>query len=343
MKSCIIFVIPNSKSEGAQNFFRKLFSTIDYQDKHLIIEEKKGLLKNILLINKLRKSSNLTLITTVNSNKLGLIFKCLFPNTQLIARLGNTISQEIELATLKYYIHKFFYFCLIFLSDSFIFQSDYMKKDFIEFFKFKKFKNFNVIHNGTNIIYDLSRPKKSLMSQNIVNFLLVGSFKPQKGYEIFIEALAILDDSIKEKSHFHICGDGAGLQGFQKRVQELNLENHISCYGDVTPNSFYQEADVYILPSRFEGFSNSLIEALSFGLPSIVSDGPGANKEVIIENLNGILFKNLDAKDLKKKINFMHQNYTSFSAQQIQHDANTRFSINKISSQYKEMIKSKKI
>ena len=235
-------------------------------------------------------------------------------------------------------MHKFFYFCLISLSHHFIFQSTYMKKDFIEFFKFRNRDNFQIIYNGTNTFNDNNLSTTNNFSREVINFLLVGSFKPQKGYDIFLDSLEMIDHKIQIKSHFHVCGDGDGLNSFKQKIEALGLQNHITFYGNVWPDPYYEEADIYILPSKFEGFSNSLIEALSFGLPSIVSDGPGANKEVIIENLNGIFFKNLDSKDLSKKIVFMHKNFKAFSPIKIRQDTNLRFSITQIASQYQKII-----
>lgn len=338
MSNCIVFLIPNSKNEGAQNFFRKLFHEINHQNKFLIIEENLNFFKNIQLIYRISHSSKLTLVTTVNSNKFGLIYKCLFPKTKLIARLGNTISQEIRPFSAKYFIHKFFYNCLVYLSSTFIFQSNYMKKDFLNFFKFRNRDNLLVIHNGTNILSEPHSSKNDHMSKDVINFLLVGSFKPQKGYDIFLDSLVMLDHQIHSKCHFFICGDGEGLDSFQQKIKELDLQKNITFYGNVWPDPYYEKADIYILPSKFEGFSNSLIEALSFGLPSIVSDCPGANKEVIIENFNGVFFKNLDSKDLGKKIIYMFHNFKSFSSIKIRQDINSRFSITQIASEYQKII-----
>ena len=60
-------------------------------------------------------------------------------------------------------------------------------------------------------------------------------------------------------------------------------------------------ADVYISPSHVDGSSVSLMEALACGLPCLVSDIP-ANKEWVVENENGWLFRDGDAEHLAQKI-----------------------------------------
>ena len=64
---------------------------------------------------------------------------------------------------------------------------------------------------------------------------------------------------------------------------------------------WYHMADLYISPSHVDGSSVSLMEALACGLPCLVSDIP-ANKEWILENENGWLFRDGDADDLARKI-----------------------------------------
>lgn len=64
---------------------------------------------------------------------------------------------------------------------------------------------------------------------------------------------------------------------------------------------WYHLADLYISPSHVDGSSVSLMEALACGLPCLVSDIP-ANKEWVVENENGWLFRDGDADHLAEKI-----------------------------------------
>jgi glycosyltransferase involved in cell wall biosynthesis len=64
---------------------------------------------------------------------------------------------------------------------------------------------------------------------------------------------------------------------------------------------WYHMADLYISPSHVDGSSVSLMEALACGLPCLVSDIP-ANKEWVIENENGWLFRDGDVDQLAEKV-----------------------------------------
>lgn len=336
-----VFIIPDSKKHGAQNFFRRLHENFDSKNKMLVIEEKSSFIQNFFLLSKLSKDNKLKLTTTVNSNKLGLVFKIFHPTTTLISRLGNTISQEINRYTVKFFIHKFFYLLLTIFSKKIVFQSELMKKDFINFFNFHKSINkYLVIHNGVDSAAenDILMPDLiQAINLSKINFLLVGSFKHQKGYDIFFSALDCLDNALAKKIHFHVCGAGDEFEYFQKLLSNSKYQEIVTLHGELDPSFFYQHCNAYLLPSRYEGFSNSLIEALSYGLPAIVADCPSANREVIEENFNGIFFVNENYQDLHRKINYMSENHAQFDQGLIKQDVKNRFSISVIASIYKDL------
>jgi len=332
-----VFIIPNHKLEGAQNFFRRLYEEIAIENKYLFIEEGSNLLKNIIKLNKLNEKKEFNIFTTVNSNKLGLIYKILYPSSNLIMRLGNTISLEIRKYSIKYYFHKLFYFVSIKKCSKFIFQSRVMKDDFLNFFKFKNSDKFLIIHNGIPNILKMHN-ENYIIPNNKVNFLLVGTFKKQKGYDIFFACLEHLSNDLKNRIHFHVCGSGNNFQDFKSKLVSHKFDSFVSLYGHISPSFFYSKCDVYILPSRFEGFSNSLVEALGFGMPAIVSDCPSANREVIKEKFNGVFFENLNSSDLAQKIELMTIQYKKFSKDDIIADTLKRFSISKVSSKYLSLI-----
>ncbi len=340
-KNFYLFVIPDSKNHGAQNFFRRLHQNFDSKNKMLLIEDQRSFIENFFLLNNLSKNKKLKLITTVNSNKLGLLYKIFNRKIDLIARLGNTVSQEIKKKTLKFILHKIFYYLLILFSKKIIFQSKLMKNDFINFFNFENYlEKFTVINNGVSIP-DQNSVNYKINSRSFkrskLNFLLVGSFKHQKGYDIFFDSLNYLEGCLIEKIHFHICGAGEKFNYFKSILINSKYEKIVTMHGEVKPENFYNDSNVYLLPSRFEGFSNSLIEALSFGLPAIVADCPSANREVISDNFNGVFFSNENSKDLANKIKYMEENHAQFKKELIIEDVIRRFSINVIASLYKKL------
>lgn len=335
----IVFIIPNDKNHGAQNFFKRLFKEFPHKNKIFFKESDfKGFFSKFYFIFKTTKKPNTVLFTTVNSNVIGLLIKIFLPKIKLITRLGNTISQELERNSLGYFKHKFFYMLLSEFSDAVIFQSSLMKNDFLNFFSFNDKQSFFVIHNGVEVqeITSLNIKAKKVDSSKVI-FLLVGTFKFQKGYDIFFEALKLLKPETKLKVRFIICGDGPLFDEFKKMSASLKGLD-VSFEGMVDPSSYYLGSDVYISCSRYEGFSNSIIEALSFGLPCIVSNCPSSNEEVISKD-NGIFFQNENPIDLASKIELMHANFTKFNKEKIIEAFTRDFSIKSIAEEYINLIK----
>ena len=328
-----IFLIPNHDNHGAQNFMKRLFESLPVNDKNFFIEDDFTFFELFFLIRRAAKNKRTVIISTVNSNILGLFLKIFSRQVFLISRLGNTISRELSKNTFKYFVHKIFYLLLIKYSNAMIFQSIDMKNDFINFFEVKDTNNLHIIHNGidSNQFYY----KENIRSGDKVKFLLVGTFKAQKGYDIFFSSFKYLPSHITENSQFRICGNGDLLKNFKQYA--LSLKNaDINFEGMVDPKKFYPKADIFLSCSRFEGFSNALIEALSFGTPCIVSDCPSANREVI-NNSNGIFFENENPSDLAEKICYMYENFKGFNRQKISSDTIETFNIKKISNQYLDL------
>ena len=97
----------------------------------------------------------------------------------------------------------------------------------------------------------------------------------RKGVFETLMALSIL----KERTEFDfewvvVGGFGDGVEKLRERVKALNLEDHVSIYLDISQEEkreWYFKSDLYIQPSWCEGFGNAVLEAMSNGLPALVS------------------------------------------------------------------------
>lgn len=99
-----------------------------------------------------------------------------------------------------------------------------------------------------------------------------------------------------------IVGDGPDKEALQNICMTLNLK--VDFLGEKSRSEIQQlfsTTKIFCLPSKYEGMSHALLEAMSAGIPVIASDIE-ANKEVIKDNIDGLLFKVGDAKDLSQKI-----------------------------------------
>ena len=131
--------------------------------------------------------------------------------------------------------------------------------------------------------------------------LSVGRLVYQKAHEYLISAMP---DVLKQVSNVKvaICGDGVLRQNLEMQIQSLRLEEQIKLLGmqsDVT--KYLVAADVFVLPSRWEGLPIALLEAMSASLPVIATRVEGVD-EVVEEGVHGILVKPESTEELVKAI-----------------------------------------
>lgn len=134
-------------------------------------------------------------------------------------------------------------------------------------------------------------------------YLTVARFDFPKGYDILINAIKILKDKKMLKNKlFLFVGDGELIDKMKNLVDEFELNENIIFMGKRTDvYELMKSADCFILPSRWEGFPITLIEAMACNLPIIASNTYG-NRTVKLLEQNINLFDNLDSLDLSKKI-----------------------------------------
>lgn len=91
------------------------------------------------------------------------------------------------------------------------------------------------------------------------------------------------------KIEYNIIGSGSEETTLRKEVENLNLNNEVNFLGFISnPYPFLLKSDLYLLNSFTEGFSNSLVEAMYSGTPS-VSSKSGSAEEIINHGKNGWL------------------------------------------------------
>lgn len=120
-------------------------------------------------------------------------------------------------------------------------------------------------------------------------FLAVGRIVHQKGYDILIKAFAKGGDRLAGW-RIVFLGEGPERKNLEKLAQELGVAERIEWHGHVSdPFAYYRAAAVFMLTSRYEGMPNALLEAMSCGLPSIVSDASPGPLEIIEHEKTGLV------------------------------------------------------
>lgn len=123
-----------------------------------------------------------------------------------------------------------------------------------------------------------------------VRFLYVGRFVALKGHSTLIESFAeVIKTGANAK--LHLAGDGPDWGACNQLVHRLGLQNHVVFHGRVAHESMpaiYQQMDVYVSPSQFEGLPVTFLEAMACGLPII--SGRIRAVQGILDNSNSVLF-----------------------------------------------------
>lgn len=136
----------------------------------------------------------------------------------------------------------------------------------------------------------------------------------KKGQDILLDALTL----IKDKCNFKCMFAGAPAKGKQEEFMILkdrakndfqNDRCEVNFIGGITDvEGFLEKIDLFVLPSRFEGFGISLVEAMSMGIPCISSDINGP-REIIGNNKRGYLFESGSSEKLADSILYVMNNY----------------------------------
>ncbi len=193
----------------------------------------------------------------------------------------------------------------------------------------KRFKRYNahynrkfaVIYNGVDTINlrrddgkrAVYRAELGLKKEEIL-FGLVGNLIRRKGQAFFLKSLTVAlrsETSLPCKVLLIGHADDADYYSELKAfVRYHKIEDKVifkSFEKDI--NKIFSGIDVLVLPSQSEGFSRSIIEAMSFGLPILASD-IAEIKEAVTPDINGILteYKNIDAMSVAI-LKFVHQSY----------------------------------
>lgn len=118
-----------------------------------------------------------------------------------------------------------------------------------------------------------SRPPARSGSVGPIRMVTVGRLVPGKGVDVLISACARLAQRGYD-FHLEIVGDGPERATLERATRDAGLKPSIVFAGTVAPSDIagkLSASDLFVLPSRFEGMSGSLLEAFAGGLPAVVS------------------------------------------------------------------------
>lgn len=136
-----------------------------------------------------------------------------------------------------------------------------------------------------------------------VCFVTIGFIEERKGQDILLQAVRLLEKEIRRRTVFYLIGGNTSLLAARIR-EEAEQMPEIILTGPVDRREIDRRlwnADVMVCPSREDPMPTVVAEAMSYGVPCIVSDAAGT-AEYIVEEENGLLFESENADALAEKI-----------------------------------------
>lgn len=311
----VLFIISNLPQGGAENQFIQLIKGIDKKkfDVSVVLYayQKEAFFRNIFLIpeisiltNKLRHSFFIFKIieaihyinNLLNNNSFDIIYTSLFMNGLLLRmaapkKYKNKIIAGMR-TSINYYPKIYRIFEKFLIKNSFlIFNSISALKGFKTIIKKKYHNRLFVVYNGFSFETRISIPKKTES-----NTLFIGGLGRQSSQKNFIQLARVFNKINNDNIKLILQGDAhdetekikseldTGLKTFEIRKPDIDIDN------------FFEEINILVIPSHYEGCPNVLFESMIRKTICIISDGANSD-DFISDGYSGFVYDSSD-KDL---------------------------------------------
>jgi glycosyltransferase involved in cell wall biosynthesis len=354
-----VFVIHGLPIGGAEKF---LISLLDYfnvkENKcYLILLSNDVTLKGeipidlpVIIINKKYKIDIVALFTLRKQLKKldSDLVVCINPYAYFIVKAATIFSTSFKIClsphstipfNFKNRIQTYLYYLFFNPNDLIIFLCEAQQKYDSSHFAIR-LRHSYIINNGIDLTYF---NKKMLFSSSILNnirgnnsklIVYVARLSPEKRHQDAIEVIKNLNMTHDYNIHLLIVGDGPTnySNNMVNLVHDKKLSHVVHFLGsqsDVRP--FYNSADLFLMTSSSETFSIAAIEAMSFGLPCVLTDVGGAS-EIVLPDFNGYLCEPGNIRDITNKC--AKALYKSWDRSKIINNVALKYSKNAMLKQY---------
>ena len=182
----------------------------------------------------------------------------------------------------------------------------------------------------------------SVVDEQAKLILAVGRLSSQKGFTELIAAYAALSEEVRSASQLVILGEGPERRALEQQIQVLGLVGDVCLPGAAgNLSDWYEQADVFVLSSQFEGFPNALLEAQAHGAACVSFNCLSGPADLIDHGRTGLLVDpEAGAAGLAKAIEELladpERRATMGAAAK---QASARFETSKVIAQWEQLIK----
>ena len=159
----------------------------------------------------------------------------------------------------------------------------------------------SIIRNGVDT--DVFKPAETRIDSGRVQIICVARLIERKGQRTLLQAFhELLQEGLNVE--LTLVGEGDSEKSYREYVHELGLADRVKFLGYQPREKLvelYRQSDIFVLASENEGMSVASLEALSSGLPLVITSTPGS--ELLVErNENGFLFEPGDVHKLTESL-----------------------------------------
>lgn len=199
-------------------------------------------------------------------------------------------------------------------------------------------KRIAYIPNGVDTEY--FKRRQPFPHRNKVRFILIGRRHPQKGIDVMLQAARLLiDKGLGDCFNIQLYGRDFPEYDYRQMAQDLDVPDWV----EFLPHSasmleVYQSAHCFILPSRGEGLSNSLLEAMAMEL-AVIATSVSGTVDVIENEVDGLLIPPDTPEALASAMAAVIQNpdLAVRLGQNARRKVESQFSLDSVTSQYSEL------
>lgn len=264
-----------------------------------------GSCSSILLILKFffilaKEKPDVVFASVLNINNKLLVLRKLFRHVKFVIRCDNylyTYNDKQRIIILKTYPN----------ADIIIAQTEEMKQELIDEMHISEDKVV-VLQNPVDtetINKKIQTGKIPYSDDGKVRYVASGRFAYQKGFDLLVEAFAIVKKQQLEAELYIVGRNDGGFEDYYNEVKQLiekhGLQDSVKCVGfQNNPYVYIKYADCFVLSSRWEGLPNVMIESLYLGTPVAAFKCIPVIERIVTDGADGYLAEKENVESLAK-------------------------------------------
>ncbi len=194
------------------------------------------------------------------------------------------------------------------------------------------------MHIPNMIREDLFLPPAEARTSDPFVFLWAGRLEHVKGVDLLLEAVKSLSENTERQFSVRLAGKGSLREKLEQQAIDLGVNDRVSFLGRLSREEMLkemQQANCFVLPTRYEAFGVVLIEATATGLPVIATRSGGPDS--IVTKENGLLIEGENVTELAGAMLEMMSKINAFSSKEIRDQTLERYGDRSVMEQYNQL------